>query len=106
MEHDAARHCDAVGLRVHSDGAKVTGDLVLWEAQFARRALALLKELTPSSRMLSPTDHADSGHRAMALTRGVLPSGVDNDLRSAVMTALVEEVASLRALTARLKADN
>ena len=56
--------------------------------------------------MLSPTDHADSGHRAMALTRGVLPCGVDNDLRSADMTALAEEVASLHALTARLNADN
>jgi len=42
----------------------------------------------------------------MALTRGVLPCGVDNDLRSADMTALAEEVASLRALTARLTADN
>lgn len=52
MEPGADRLADAEGLAVWTGDRKVTGaDLTLWELQFARRALALLKELITADEM-------------------------------------------------------
>jgi hypothetical protein len=52
MEPGADRLADAEGLTVWTGEQKITGaDLTLWELQFARRGLALLKELITADEM-------------------------------------------------------